>query len=63
MKSHWLLWTSDREAGGHVTLGIFESEEAAWGYYRETHQNDSDSYYRIPSVEEWIGHEKQKVLD
>lgn len=33
MAEHWLLYTTDREHGGHCTVGIFASEDAAWEHY------------------------------
>jgi hypothetical protein len=54
---HWLLYTCDREFGGHLTLGIFNSSQEAWDYYIETH-DDNDRYYRIPFVEQWVNNKK-----
>ena len=50
---HYLLYTSDREAGGIKILGIFTSEDIAWSYYYKTHNND-ERYWRVPFVECWI---------
>jgi hypothetical protein len=51
---HWLLSTSDREHGGKLVLGIFDSEDAAWQHYRNTH-DENEGYWRIPFVECWCG--------
>ena len=53
MNEHWLLYTSDREHGGKLILGIFNSEQDAWCHYSKTHQDENDRYWRIPFVECW----------
>ncbi len=49
---HWLLYTSDREHGGKLILGIFSNKYEAYEFYDKTH-DENDSYYRIPFVEHW----------
>ena len=49
---HWLLYTSDREHGGFLVLGIFNSCEEAWDHYQKTH-DQNERYWRIPSVQQW----------
>lgn len=50
---HWLLTTSDREHGGKLVLGIFNTADEAWKHYQKTHDED-ERYWRIPSVSCWI---------
>ena len=57
---HWLLYTSDREFGGMVVEGIFDSADEAWEHYRKTYDDQNDRYYRIPSVEQWKNEVKQE---
>jgi hypothetical protein len=67
MNEHWLLTTSDREHGGKLVLGIFNTEDEAWAHYRKTHQDENDRYYRIPSVACWVndkelyGHDPEEI--
>lgn len=49
---HWLLYTSDREHGGTLIEGIFNSEGEAWDHYLKTHDEDK-RYWRRPHVECW----------
>lgn len=53
MNEHWLLYTSDREHGGTLILGIFNTEGEAWKHYNNTHQDKNERYWRIPFVEQW----------
>lgn len=55
---HWLLYTTDREHGGTLILGIFSSSEDAWNYYYKTH-DEHLRYWRIPFVEQW---ENEKMI-
>jgi hypothetical protein len=52
MNEHWLLYTSDREHGGKVVIGIFNSEEEAYDYYTKT-TDANDRYWNIAFVERW----------
>lgn len=58
MLEHWLLYTSDREHGGTLILGIFPSCEAAWDYFYKSHPDENQRYYRIPFVEQWENEHK-----
>lgn len=54
MNEHWLLYTSDREHGGTLILGIFDSRDEALEYYDKLHTDENERYYRIPFIECWI---------
>lgn len=58
MTEHWLLYTSDREHGGTVILGIFSSEEDSWSHYRKVHPDKNDRYWNVPFVECWENEKK-----
>ena len=57
---HWLLYTSDREHGGILILGIFNSYDEGSEFYYKTH-DENDRYYRIPFIQQWDNENKLNI--
>ena len=50
----WLLYTSHKELNDFKVLGIFDSEDEAWNFYRRIKERllpDDDP--NVPFVEKW----------